>query len=170
MSNSEKSSPKKSYYLPKDTSRTPLPYEEFCDIMRPFWKERKRLERAGLCNPPARHVCMCDCGDCPYRRCGNMVNMDSLEGIGEEIADPYSLEDDAANRIFKKQIYRCLPQMNDIDRIIIRCMVLHEREVTERQLAALISKAIGQKYSHQAVHKRIPAAAKRLADLMHYPY
>lgn len=105
-----------------------------------------------------------------YRRCGNMVSMDSLEGIGEEVTDPYNLEDDAANRIFKKQIYRCLPQMNDIDRIIIRCMVLHEREVTERQLAALISKAIGQKYSHQAVHKRIPAAAKRLADLMHYPY
>ena len=55
-------------------------------------------------------------------------------------------------------------------RIIIRCMVLHERDVTERQLAALISKAIGQNYSHQAVHKRIPAAAKRLAELMNYPY
>ena len=49
-------------------------------------------------------------------------------------------------------------------------MVLHEREVTERQLAALISKAIGQNYSHQAVHKRFPAAARRLADLMNYPY
>ena len=49
-------------------------------------------------------------------------------------------------------------------------MVLRERVVTERLLAALISKAIGQKYSHQAIHKRIPAAAKRLADLLNYPY
>ena len=75
-----------------------------------------------------------------------------------------------ADRLFKQQIYRCLPQMDDIDRIIIRCMVLHERKVTERQLATLISKAIGHDYSRQAVRKRIPAAAKRLANLMHYPY
>ena len=67
---------------------------------------------------------------------------------------------------FEKEIYRCLPQMDTIDRIIIRCMV--ERDVTERQLAALISKAIGEPYSHQAVHKRIPVAAKRLAKLMDY--
>jgi hypothetical protein len=96
--------------------------------------------------------------------------METLESIGEEVADSYCMEDDVANRIFEQQIYRCLPQMDTIDRIIIRCMVLHERDVTERQLAALISKATGQKYSHQAVHKRIPAAAKRLADLMNYPY
>ena len=96
--------------------------------------------------------------------------MDTLEAIGEEVPDPYCMEDAVANRIFEQQIYRCLPQMDTIDRIIIRCMVLHERDVTERQLAALISKATGQKYSHQAVHKRIPAAAKRLADLMNYPY
>ena len=81
-----------------------------------------------------------------------------------------SMEEAVANRIFEQQIYRCLPQMDTIDRIIIRCMVLHERDVTERQLAALISKAIGRNYSHQSVHKRIPAAAKRLAELMNYPY
>ena len=160
----------KSYYLPGDPSRTPLTHEEFCDIMRPFWKQRKQLQRAGECNAPARHVCMCDCADCPYRRCGNTIPMDTLEAIGEEVPDPYCMEEAVANRIFEQQIYRCLPQMDTIDRIIIRCMVLHERDVTERQLAALISKAIGQNYSHQAVHKRIPAAAKRLADLMNYPY
>ena len=96
--------------------------------------------------------------------------MDSLESIGEEVADSYCMEADVADKIFEQEIYRCLPQMDTIDRIIIRCMVLHERDMTERQLAALISKAIGQKYSHQAVHKRIPAAAKRLADLMNYSY
>lgn len=96
--------------------------------------------------------------------------MDTLESIGEEVADTYSMEDDVADRLFRQQIYRCLPQMDTIDRIIIRCMVLHERDVTERQLAALISKATGQKYTHQAVHKRIPAAAKRLANLLNYPY
>ena len=170
MSNKAKSSTQKSYYLPGDPSKTPLTHEEFCDIMRPFWKERKRLERAGLCNPSARHACMCDCADCPYSRRGNTLDMDTMELIGEEVADPFSMEDDVADRIFEEQIYRCLPQMDTIDRIIIRCMVLHERDVTERQLAALISKTIGQKYSHQAVHKRIPAAAKRLADLMNYPY
>ena len=97
MSNSVKSCPKKSYYLPGDPSRTPLTHEEFCDIMRPFWKERKRLERAGLCNPPARHACMCDCADCPYSRRGNTVNMDTLELIGEEVADPFSMEDDISD-------------------------------------------------------------------------
>ena len=170
MSKAAKPSPKKSYYLPGDPSRTPLTQDEFRDIMRPFWKQRKQLQRAGECNAPARHVCMCDCADCPYRRCGNTIPMETLESIGEEVADSYCMEDDVANRIFEQQIYRCLPQMDTIDRIIIRCMVLHERDVTERQLAALISKATGQKYSHQAVHKRIPAAAKRLADLMNYPY
>ena len=147
MSNKAYSSTQKSYYLPGDPSRTPLTHEEFCDIMRPFWKQRKRLQRAGECNAPARHVCMCDCTDCPYRRCGNTIPMETLESIGEEVADSYCMEDD-----------------------VIRCMVLHERDVTERQLAALISKATGQKYSHQAVHKRIPAAAKRLADLLNYAY
>ncbi|NLE26676.1 MAG: hypothetical protein GX625_15290 [Clostridiaceae bacterium] len=93
-----------------------------------------------------------------------------MESVGEEMVDPYCMEEAVANRIFEQQIYRCLPQMDTIDRIIIRCMVLHERDVTERQLAALISKATGQKYSHQAVHKRIPAAAKRLADLLNYAY
>ena len=170
MPNTAKSSPKKSYYLPGDPSRTPLTHEQFRDIMRPFWKQRKRLQRAGECNSPAWHVCLCDCTDCPYHRCGNTIDMNTLESIGEEVADPYNMEDAVADRLFKQQIYRCLPQMDDIDRIIIRCMVLHERKVTERQLATLISKAIGHDYSRQAVRKRIPAAAKRLANLMHYPY
>jgi hypothetical protein len=59
--------------------------------------------------------------------------------------------------------------MDTIDRIIIRCMILHDGGMTERQVAALISKAIGRSYSHQSVHKRIPEAAKRLARLMNYP-
>ena len=168
MSNKANLSTHRSYYLPGDPSRTPLTHEEFCDIMRPFWKQRKRLQRAGECNAPAWHVCLCDCADCPYRRCGDTVPMDTLESIGEEVADTYNMEDDVADRLFRQQIYRCLPLMDTIDRIIIRCMVLHEREVTERQLAALISKAIGRNYSHQSVHKRIPAAAKRLAALMNY--
>ena len=170
MSNSEKTNPIKSHYLPGDPSRTLLTHEEFSDIMRPFWKQRKKLQRAGECNAPAWHVCMCDCGDCPYRRCGNTIPMDTLESVGEEVADPYCMEEAVANRIFEQQIYRCLPQMDTIDRIIISCKVLHERDVTERQLAALISKAIGRKYSRQAVNKRIPAAAKRLVDLLKYPY
>ncbi len=161
----------KSYYLPGDPSRTPLTHEEFCEIMRPFWKQRKQLQRAGECNAPARHVCMCDCADCPYHRCGDTISMDTLESIGEEVTENYFMEEDVADRIFEQQIYRCLPQLDTIDRIIIRCMVLHEHEATERQLAALISKATGQSYTHQAVHKRVPAAAKRLAALMNYnPY
>lgn len=94
--------------------------------------------------------------------------METLEPIGEEVADPNSMEEDIADRLFKQQIYRYLPQMVTIDKIIIRCAVLHEDRMTERQIAALISKAVGQKYSHQAVHKRIPAVAKHLADLMHF--
>lgn len=47
MSNKAYSSTQKSYYLPGDPSRTPLTHEEFCDIMRPFWKQRKQLQRAG---------------------------------------------------------------------------------------------------------------------------
>ena len=160
----------KTYYLPGDPSRTLLTHEEFCHIMRPFWKQRKRLQRAGECNAPRQHICACDCADCPYRRYGDTIPMDTLESIGEEVTAPYNMEDIVADRIFEEEIYRCLPQLDAIDRIIIRCMVLHEREVTERQLAVLISKAIGKDYSHQAVHKRIPAAAKRLADLMNYPY
>ena len=73
-----------------------------------------------------KHVCMCDCVDCPYRRCGNTIPMDTLEAISEEVADPFCMEDDVANRIFEQQIYRCLPQTDTIDRIIIRCLVLHE--------------------------------------------
>lgn len=56
MTNSAKTSPRKSYYLPGDPSRTPLTQDEFRDIMRPFWKQRKQLQRAGECNAPARHV------------------------------------------------------------------------------------------------------------------
>ena len=111
---------------------------------------------------------MCDCADCPYHRCGDTISMDTLESIGEEVTENYFMEEDVADRIFEQQIYRCLPQLDTIDRIIIRCMVLHEHEATERQLAALISKATGQSYTHQAVHKRVPAAAKRLAALLNY--
>jgi len=160
-----------SFYLPGDPSRTPLKHEEFNDIMRPFWKQRKQLQRAGECNAPAWHVCMCDCTGCPYRRCGDTVPLDSLERVGEEAADPRRMEDEVADRIFEQEIWRCLPQMDPIDQLIIRCAVLREREMTERQLAALISKAIGKAYSHQSVHKRIPIAARRLAELMEYdPY
>ena len=91
MTNSVKPSPKKSYYLPGDPSRAPLTQDEFRDIMRPFWKQRKQLQRAGECNAPARHVCMCDCADCPYRRCGNTIPMETLESIGEEVADSYCM-------------------------------------------------------------------------------
>ena len=45
----------KSYYLPGDLSRTPLNREEFCEIMRPIWKQRKRLQRSGECNAPTWH-------------------------------------------------------------------------------------------------------------------
>lgn len=165
-----KPSPTKSYYLPGDPSKTPLSHDDFTTIMRPFWRQRKSLQRVGECNAPKQHVCVCDCCDCPYRRCGNTIDMDTLASIGEEVADPYSMEDDVADRIFREQIYRCLPQLDTIDRIIIRCMVLHDGQTTERQVAALIGKAIGRSYSHQSVHKRIPTAAKRLAGLMDCPY
>ena len=78
----------------------------------------------------------------------------------------------SSDELFEQQIRRCLPQMDTVDKIIVRSTVLHKgKKVTERQMAALISKALGREYSHQAVHKRIPTAAKRLAELMHYnPY
>ncbi|MBQ7679586.1 MAG: hypothetical protein IJT34_07035 [Butyrivibrio sp.] len=101
--------------------------------MRPFWKQRKRLQWAGECNAPAWHVCFCDCADYPYNLYGNTIPMDSLESISEEVADSYCMETDVADKIFEQEIYRCLPQMDTIDRIIIRCMVLHERDLTERQ-------------------------------------
>ena len=164
----DNSRPAKSYYLPGDPSRTPLTHKEFCDIMRPFWKQRKRLQRAGECNAPASHVCLCDCAHCPFHLCGNTVPNDSLESIGEEVADSYCMEDDIADRIFRKQVECCLPQLDPVDRIIIYCTVLHKGRITERQLSELIKKAVGREYSHQAVHKRIPAAAKRLAALMNY--
>ena len=77
-----------------------------------------------------------------------------------------------ADRLFEQEVYRYLPMMDTVDRIIIRCTVLHKgKKVTERQMAALISKALDHEYTHQAVHKRIPAAARRLAELMNYnPY
>ena len=156
----------KPHYLPGDPSRTPLSHEEFKSIMRPIWRQRKALQRAGECNAPKRHVCTCDCCGCLYRRYGSTVAMDTLESYGEEIADSFRVEEEVADRMFREQIYRCLPRMDTIDRIIIRCMVLHDGEMTERQVAALISKAIGRSYSHQSVHKRIPEAAKRLARLM----
>ena len=65
---------------------------------------------------------VCDCADCPYRRCGNTVPMKRWKVSA--VADPYCMEEAVANRIFEQQIYRCLPQMDTIDRIIIRCMVL----------------------------------------------
>lgn len=165
-----KPSTTKTYYLPGDPSKTPLTHDEFTTIMRPFWRQRKALQRAGECNAPQWHVCMCDCCDCPYRLCGNTVAMDTLETFGEEIADTFCMDDDVADRIFREQLYRCLPLLDTIDRVIIRCLVLREVETTERQVAALISKAIGRSYSHQSVHKRIPEAAKRLMNLMNYPY
>ena len=98
--------------------------------------------------------------------------MDTLESIGEEVADPHRMEDEIADQLFEQQIHRCLLQMDTVDRIIIRCTVLHKgKKTTERQMAALVSKALGHEYSHQAIHKRIPVAAKRLAELMNYtPY
>ena len=94
----------KTYFLPGDPSRTPLTHEEFKSIMRPFWKQRKQLQRISECNAPTWHVCMCDCADCPYRRCGDTIPMDTLESIGEEAADSYCMEDDVANQIFEQQI------------------------------------------------------------------
>ena len=170
QNNQANSSTTKSYYLPGDPSRTPLTHEQFKSIMRPFWKQRKQLQRAGECNAPVWQVCLCDCTGCPYCRCGDTISLDSLKDGGGEVVDPCCMEEAVADQIFEQQIYRCLPQLDIIDQIIIRCTVLRERDVTERQLAALISKATGREYSHQAVHKRIPAAAKRLADLMNYPY
>lgn len=97
-----------------------MTHKDYNDVMRSFWKQRKRLQRADECNVPAWYVCLCDCTDFPYCRCGYTIAMDTLESIGEEVADPYCMEDAVANRIFERKIYRCLPQMDTIDRIVIR--------------------------------------------------
>ncbi|MDL2205824.1 hypothetical protein LJC33_02795 [Eubacteriales bacterium OttesenSCG-928-N13] len=170
MKNHVNASTERTYYLPGDPNKTPLTHDEFNYLMRPFWQQRKALQRAGECNSPGWHVCACDCADCPYRRYGNTIDLDTLEDLGIEIADPFNLEEDVADRLFRQQLCRCLPQLDVIDQIIIRAYVLHDTELTERECAALISKAIGRNYSHQAVHKRVPEAAKRLAKLVGYEY
>ncbi len=91
---------------------------------------------------------------------------EKYSGLPEELVTAGRM---IANELFEQQIRRCLPKMDTIDRIIIRCAVLHKgKKVTERQMAALISKALDREYTHQAVHKRVPVAAKRLAKLMNY--
>lgn len=50
MSNKANSSTQKSEYLPGAPSRAPLTHEEFCEIIRPFWMQRKQLQRTGDCN------------------------------------------------------------------------------------------------------------------------
>ena len=72
--------------------------------------------------------------------------------------------------MFENQLREALPQLDVIDQIIIRVYVLHDMEATERECAEMISKAIGRKYSHQSVHKRIPEAAKRIAKLVKYQF
>lgn len=162
----------KQYYLPGDITRTPLDHDTFCKIMRPYWAERKSLQRAGECKSPEGHVCLCDCMNCKYHYCGDNVSMTTLEETGHEIADSNSFIEDTEDDLFKQQIYGVLNDLDMVDRLIIHYLVLRDTEeiLTERQVAELISTKTGKAYSHQAVHKRISVAAKRLAKLIGYDF
>ncbi len=158
----------RNYVLPGDKTRTLVSREMFLECMRPLWKQRKALERAGLCNPPRNFICSVECSNCPYANHDHLVSTSKLEENGVEIEAPYDMAESVADVLFEEQLRSVLPQMDAIDQLIIRVYVLHEMDATERECAEMISRAIGREYSHQAVHKRIPAAARRLAELMHY--
>lgn len=160
----------RNYVLPGDKTRTPVTHEQFLEYMRPLWRQRKALERAGFCNPPRNLICSVECSNCPYADHENMVSLTTLEENGLEIVAPGDLAESVANVMFENQLREALPQLDVIDQIIIRVYVLHDMEATERECAEMISKAVGRKYSHQSVHKRIPEAAKRIARLVKYQF
>lgn len=160
----------RNYVLPGDKTRTPVTREQFHEYMRPFWRQRKAWERAGFCNPPRNFLCCVECSNCPYANHENLVSLTTLEENGLEIEAPGDLAESVADTMFENQLRDALPQLDVIDQIIIRIYVLHDMEATERECAELISKAIGRKYSHQSVHKRISEAAKRIAKLVKYQF
>ena len=162
MSNAANSSTNKIYYLPGDPSKTPLEHDEYVEIMRPYWKQRKRLQRAGECKAPAKHVCACDCVDCPYSQRGNTIDFDTLVEIGEEIADPYAMEDAVADHLLAQQLMHLISRMDQLDQLVLHGKLLHSPAMTDRECAAFIERRMGIRYSHQAVAKRYPKALERL--------
>ena len=160
----------RNYVLPGDKTRTPVTHEQFVEIMRPLWRQRKALERAGLCNPPKNCICRVECGNCPYTRRANIASFDDLTEQGLEIEDTVDVAETVANAMFEEQLRSTLPQLDIIDQIIIKVYVLHDVKATERECAEIISAAIDRPYSHQSVNKRIPKAAARLAQLIGYKF
>lgn len=156
--------------LPGDKTRTPLTDEQYRQIMRPLWKQRKALERAGLCNPPRNFPCNVECGNCPFAQREHIASLDELTQQGLEIEDTVDVAEMVADALFEEQLRSVLPQLDVVDQIIVRAFVLHDINATERKCAEIISVAIGRPYSHQAVGKRIPKAAARLAELVGYKY
>ena len=156
--------------LPGDKTRTPLTDEQFRKIMRPLWRQRKALERAGLCNPPRNHPCCIECSNCPYAKRDRITSFDSLTEQGLEIEDGVDVSEMVADALFEEQLRSVLPELDVIDQIIIKAFVLHDINATERECAKIISAMIGRPYTHQGVHKRVPKAAARLADLLGYEY
>ena len=134
----------RNYVLPGDKTRTPVTHEQFLEYMRPLWRQRKALERAGFCNPPRNFICSVECSNCPYANHENMVSLTTLEQNGLEIEAPGDLVESVANVMFENQLREALPQLDVIDQIIIRVYVLHDMEATERECAEMISKAIGR--------------------------
>ena len=64
--------------LSGDKTRTPLTDKQFRKIMRPLWRQRKALERAGLCNPPRNHACCIECNNCPFAKRDSIASFDVL--------------------------------------------------------------------------------------------
>ena len=123
----------RNYVLPGDKTRTPVTHEQFLEYMRPLWRQRKALERAGFCNPPRNFICSVECSNCPYANHENMVSLTTLEQNGLEIEAPGDLVENVANIMFENQLREALPQLDVIDQIIIRVYVLHDMEATERE-------------------------------------
>ena len=156
----------KLYYLPDDKTHTPLSHDDYIEAMREAWRIRKRMQRNGECNAPRKHPCSADCCDCPYRTRKASV---SLDAIIEEGSEPAS-SDDVAERVIRKimleQIEDVIPQLDTIDRIIIKAKIARDKPLTDRQCAEIISRRTGMPYTHQAVSKRLPKAIEHLRELV----
>ena len=102
----------RNYVLPGDKTRTPVTHEQFLEYMRPLWRQRKALERAGFCNPPRNFICSVECSNCPYANHENMVSLTTLEQNGLEIEAPGDLVESVANVMFENQLREALPQLD----------------------------------------------------------
>lgn len=132
-------------YIFIDNQPIPVTEEVYRAYMRPIWREHKRRERAKRCRIGGVR-CTGDCSQCPYKRTGNALSIERMQGVGHDPVDTtYDLEMVVEGRLLLEALFEQLEALDPDGQVL--CQLLMDGE-SERQIAGQLG------ISQAAVNKR----------------